>query len=120
MFVIEALEQGVILRLISERLRSFNGKVWWYPLKSEYQGARNKISKWAVEQEGTPYDYSSLFRQVFGRVSAEASLYFCSELCYFAWMEAGIPVARDKAPRPGDIPGLGIFNDPILIFGESE
>ena len=116
-FTLEALENGVVLRLLSERLRSFDGAVWLYPLKDEYRLKRAVISAWAIKQEGTPYDYGSLFKQIFGRVSLDMRKYFCSEFCYAAWREAGIPVDENKAPRPGDIPGLGIFKKPVMIYG---
>jgi len=117
-FTLEALEGGIVLRLLSERLRDFNGKVWLYPLKDEFAVLRDEICRWALAQEGTPYDYGSLFKQVFGRVSVEMTRYFCSEFCYAAWLKAGLPVNEPKAPRPGDIPKLGIFKEPVLIFDD--
>ncbi|MBU0907545.1 MAG: hypothetical protein KKE05_05315 [Nanoarchaeota archaeon] len=118
-FTLEALEKGIILRLLSERLRSYEGRVWLYPLKDDFNDYRGDIAAWAIEKEGTPYDYKSLFRQIAGRVSADAKELFCSEFCFMAWKEVGIPIEDQKAPRPGDIPGLGIFKDPILIYDDS-
>ncbi|HUU39867.1 MAG TPA: YiiX/YebB-like N1pC/P60 family cysteine hydrolase [Desulfatiglandales bacterium] len=117
-FTVEALEQGIQLRLLSERLREFKGRVWWYPLRDEYEECRDKIAEWALEQEGTPYDYHSLFANIAGRVSADTKRFFCSEFCFMGWKEAGIPVFRciKQAPRPGDIPKFRIFKTPILIF----
>ena len=117
-FALEALEDGVVLRLLSERLRNFDGKVWLYPLKDEFDFARPKTIDWALSMEGTPYDYKSIFKQIFARVSVDMKELFCSEFAYLAWKKGGI--IKDeviKAPRPGDIPALGIFKDPILIFG---
>lgn len=115
-FVMEAVGKGVVLRLLSEHFREFHGRVYWYPLKDEFDFARGNIADWAIAQEGTPYDYGSLFRQLFGRVSADIELFFCSEFCYFGWKENGIPVDCPTAPRPGDIPDLKIFKYPVLIF----
>lgn len=115
-FTIEALEKGIILRLLSERLRSFDGQVWLYPLKDEFDEYRSKIGAWALEKEGTPYDYRSLFKQIFGRVSADMREFFCSEFCYMAWRAVGINIKDQKAPRPGDIPDLGIFKEPVKLF----
>ena len=70
-FTLEALEDGIILRLLSERLRGFDGQVWLYRLRDEFTGHREEIGLWALAQEGTPYDYGSLFKQAFGRVSVE-------------------------------------------------
>ena len=115
-FTLEALGNGIILRLLSERLRGFEGEVWLFPLKDDFDLLRHKILEWALDKEGTPYDYGSLFKQIFGRVSVDAKSYFCSEFAYDAWKEAGLPIAEDKAPRPGDIPMLPIFKEPIMIY----
>ena len=115
-FTLEALENGIQLRLLSERLRHFKGRVWLWPLRDEFDDYRDEIAVWAISKEGTPYDYTSLFKQIMGRVSADAKEFFCSEFCYIAWKDVGIPMRDQKAPRPGDIPSLGIFTAPLLIF----
>ena len=115
---LEALGHGIILRLLSERLRGFDGEVYLYPLKDEFAPLRPKILRWALDKEGTPYDYHSLFKQLFGRVSVDMKAYFCSEFVYTAWRESGIPINEEKAPRPGDIPSIPIFKTPILIYSK--
>jgi len=114
-FTMEAAGSGVVLRLLSEKLRSFKGEVWLYPLKDEFDEYRSSIGAWSLEKEGTPYDYKSLFKQIFGRVSADMQSFFCSEFCYMAWEAVGIPMEVQKAPMPGGIPNLGIFKVPVLI-----
>jgi len=114
-FTIEALENGIQLRLLSERLRSFKGRVWLYPLKDEYNDLRDEIAIWAMSKEGTPYDYKSLFKQVAGRVKANVKELFCSEAVYFGYRHVNI-VDEQKAPRPGDIPSWDIFKEPLLTF----
>jgi hypothetical protein len=58
---------------------------------------------------GIPYDYQSIFHQLFGKVSADARRLFCSEYCYLAYGFTG------KAPAPADMPALGIFEQPIKL-----
>jgi len=115
-FTLEALGSGIVLRLLSERVREHKGRLWLYPLKNEFDICRDAVAEWALLKVGTPYDYKSLLKQVAGRVSSNASRLFCSEYCFMAWKAAGIPVTSKKAPRPGDMPGLGIFKDPVRIL----
>lgn len=115
-FTLEALEYGIVLRLLSKRLEKYSGKVWWYALKPEFDEARDAIAEWALLNVGTKYDYGSLFRQAFMRVSVNAKKFFCSEYVFAAWDFAGIAPRRDHAPRPGDIPALELFNEPIQIL----
>jgi len=55
-FVLEALEHGIELNLMSARLEDFKGVVYWSRLKPEYDLYRNKIAAWSLERIGTKYD----------------------------------------------------------------
>lgn len=110
-FTTESLEHGVVLNLLSRRLEAFDGEVWWLPLKDEYARAmRQAVGERALEMIGKPYDYGSIVRQIFGRVSADARALFCSEHCFLAYGLTG------TAPTPADMPGLGIFKEGVQIL----
>lgn len=109
-FTHEALERGVILNLLSRRLDRFNGKVWWYPLKDEWDERRQRIGELALAWTGVPYDYKSIADQLISSVSAEATALFCSEMCFMAYGFTG------KAPTPGEMSGLGIFKEKVQIL----
>jgi uncharacterized protein YycO len=115
-WTLEALGNGIMLNLLSRRLLEYDGRVYWYSLNPEYDSLRTKISEWAIEKSGVPYDYGSLFKNALGRVSADAKKFFCSEYCYMAYKESGIEFEFKKAPRPADMPLLGIFEEPVRIF----
>ena len=115
-WTLEALEPGIVLHLLSRRLGKYDGSVWCYPLKEEYDYCRSDLGAWAIEKVGTPYDYGSLFKNALGRVSADANKFFCSEYAYMAYKENGLPVDFEKAPRPADMPSLGIFDEPVQIL----
>jgi len=51
-----------------------------------------------------------------GRVSLNAQEWFCSEFVQAAFVQAGIPIFHKEALRPGDIPLLPIFEEPITIY----
>lgn len=109
-FTTEALRNGIVLNLLSKQLEQYDGKVWWYPLKDEWESRRAMIGTNALKYIGTPYDYGSLFRNAFGKVNADARRLFCSEYCFICYGLEG------KAPTPGDMPDLGIFKEPVLIY----
>jgi hypothetical protein len=105
----EALEHGTVLNFLSRRLNEYDGQVWWYPLKDEWDQQRCIIGRRALSMIGIEYDYSSLFKNLLGKVSAEARRLFCSEYYFLALGMEG------KAPTPADLPGLGIFKPEVQI-----
>lgn len=109
-FTTEALEHGTVLNLLSRRLESFDGEVWWYPLNDELNPGRTLYGERALELIGIPYDYGSIVRQIVGKVSSNARELFCSEYCFMVWGFAG------KALTPNEIPELGIFKTPVRIL----
>ena len=115
-FLLEALEMGITLRLLSRRLSDYSGEVYWYALLPEFEDKRPLIRNYSLIKVGTPYDYGSLFKQMVARVPSDPKRFFCSEYCYMAYKAAGLPVISEKAPRPGDLPGLGIFKPAVRIW----
>jgi hypothetical protein len=105
----EALEHGTVLNLLSRRLDDYDGQVWWYPLKDDWEQQRSIIGHRALEMIGIPYDYKSLFKNIVGKVSAEARRLFCSEYYY---LSLGL---QGEAPTPADLPNLGIFKQEVKI-----
>jgi hypothetical protein len=117
-YTLEALDSGIVLRALSERVKNHKGRAWWYPLKEEYSKARSNVGRTALCYVGVKYDFRSLFRQAMARASVEASRLFCSEYVYLVWRDAGI-VPEDMheregkkgAPYPGGLPGLGVIEE---------
>ncbi|MCK5617465.1 hypothetical protein KAR91_87185 [Candidatus Pacearchaeota archaeon] len=116
-FILEALEHGVELNLMSKRLKDFEGSVFWSPLKPEYNHLRNGIAAWALERVGIDYDYSSLFSNIFGKVSQDAKKFFCSEYYHMAMVAAGI-LPKAKAARPGEFDKFDIHSKTIEIINQ--
>lgn len=110
-FTTEALEHGTVLNLLSRRLAEFDGSVWWYPLQDKFTDIyRGSVAVRALDMIGLPYDYESIFKQIVGKVSADSRSLFCSEYCYLSY---GF---RGEAPTPADMPGMGIFKEPVKIL----
>lgn len=126
-WTMEALEYGLTINLLSSRLKTYNGRVWWHPLLAEYDKYRPRISNLAIvratEYGKRSYDYGNLFKNIFGRVSANAREWFCSEYVYLNCRDVGMPLGdwpRDIAPRPGDMSKLGWWGAGIKIFDSKE
>jgi hypothetical protein len=107
----EALERGVYANLLSTRLNNFKGKVWWLPLKPEWDSKRIEIGIRMASMWGTEYDFKSLFWQILGKVSSDAEQLFCSE---FAWLALGY---TGTAPNPKELAeGMDIYRKKVLIW----
>ena len=107
----EAVTPFVALTFLSKKLESYKGEVWWFPLKDEWDDKRKGIGTMALSLIGvTPYDKLGCFNQLFARTSIQIRQLFCSE-------DVAVCLGYDKgkAPWPGEIPGLGIFKNPIKI-----
>lgn len=129
-FILEANAPGIELNLISRSILNYNGKVWWSALKANEE-QRAKMERWALLQVGKPYDYKGLFRNILGRVSANARALFCSEFYFISLVVGGLlpwyhfdearGMVRDenglavKAPRPGEFAKYGIHKESVRI-----
>jgi hypothetical protein len=110
-YTLEALEPGIVLRALSERLTNHKGKVWWCPLREEHNEARKELGRIALSYVGVKYDYGNLFRQVMARVSVDASRLFCSEYVQLTWQVGGvIPADTATAKQPDELAGQGATN----------
>jgi len=83
-FTLEALENGVVLNLLSRRLESFSGHCYLLPLKSEYDPQRQGIGERALSCVGIPYDYPGIIKECFGNAQMDFGRLFCSETAWYA------------------------------------
>lgn len=119
-FIIEALNHGLVLNSLSNRLLSHKGEVYHLPLVPMPKSLRTKIGKTALDNKGKriKYDYPSLVRNLFGRVEKNNSKVFCSEFWYITIEESikkygnkkfldllgmSNEILDNKAPTPADL-----------------
>ena len=102
-FQTEALARGVYPDILSRRLQDYDGKLYWYQLKDEWQTKRIEIGRRLTELWGVEYDYLSLFKQLVGKVNADARRLFCSETCWIALGYDG------DAPNPVELSHKDIY-----------
>jgi hypothetical protein len=109
-FVVEALATGLELRLLSERVRGYRGRVFAFKVPALCGEVQGRIKSYALKEcgLGVPYDYAGLFKNILERVSEGCRRFFCSEFAARALEQGGIarlPAYRNgEAARPGDIP----------------
>jgi hypothetical protein len=117
-FTTEALRPGMMMTSVSRQLVNYPGSVWWLPLLAKYDEYRKEIGRATLATLGTKYDKLSLIKQAFMRVSANARNLYCSEQAFVATKRAGVPELQSLtiAPRPGDMPELGIYGIEIQIL----
>lgn len=114
-YVLEALEFGIVLRALSERLGGHNGQAYWLPVIDELNSRRDDVGSIALANVGKRYDYGSLFKQIACRVNMDAQKFFCSEYFAYCWQRAGVPYYQSKAPRPGDLLGWSILKRQVKL-----
>lgn len=96
--------------LLSRKVWDYDGEVWYFPLKDEWDIHRGEILDRLAEMWGVPYDFRSLFRNIVTRVNADASKLFCSEMNYLALGYTG------KAPTPSELAKFDIFKGSVMIW----
>ncbi|OQB02514.1 MAG: hypothetical protein BWY21_02234 [Parcubacteria group bacterium ADurb.Bin216] len=114
-YYIEATSPTVKLTRLSAKMIDYTGYIAWLPLPTDMDEARTIMGCMMLQLIDKKYDYKSIFKQMFRKVSTDADSLFCSELCGYIW---GITCADGKAPTPADIPGLSIFKgiEPVIIY----
>jgi hypothetical protein len=110
-FITEALEHGAVLNLLSRRLESFDGAVWWYPLLETWNPVRVSIGEQALSFIGIPYDYEAIVAQLFGSVSVDVKSLFCSEYYY-----RSLGFSECEAPNPYEMASKEYFGTPVRIL----
>jgi len=105
-FTIEALDYGIEMNKLSDRLKAQKGYCVWYPLKPEYREYRKTLGQKMLDWAYVKYDYFSLFKQILFRATADASKMFCSEFYFLAGIFHNPPlpypeIYQKYAPRPG-------------------
>jgi len=109
--LLEAMADGIVPNLLSDRILKTNGSIFWVPLAPEFDNRRDMIGEWAALeflQFHPKYDFGSLFKNAIGRVSIDARKYFCSEFAHSSWIKAGILPSGMSAARPGEFGRFGV------------
>ena len=106
-FLIEALATGLEPRLLSKRLKHYKGEAFILVPDDITDEVAEKITVLALEKcaEHVKYDFKSLVKNIFGRVSLSARQFFCSEWVWWVRVKLGLS-KNSVAPRPADLPKL--------------
>lgn len=116
-FLVEALGSGLQFRLLSEKLGKGNEAFWMSINMLPEQLEKSREHALMECAKGIPYDYGSIFKNIFGKVNNNAKEYFCSEFVWMNWLNAGYVLPEKQgfqAPRPGDLPAY-VDIKPIFI-----
>jgi len=118
LLIIESLNQGPTVNYLSDRIEKYKGKVHWFPLRKNISDAKRRkaeIIVWDYLCKGTKYDFHSIFKQIFSKVSVDAAQLFCSELVQISWEKAKIIKEQDHALNPGELIELPCLNESVLL-----
>jgi hypothetical protein len=127
---------GVVIQPLGERIRSYEGKVWWLPLR---ESARKRMDlgafrRFLQQQDGKPYDVPQAILSGLDQLDDHAVLerathadedlsrLFCSELVAAAFEASGaIPQLNASEVTPIDLCTFAIYReDYYQLRGEEE
>ena len=114
-----AVARGFYPTPLSDALVHYTGKVWWLPLKQDYNPLRREMGRQALLKSGVKYDFKSLFKNALAHVSLDARQFLCSEAYQWIGYRAGLPKLvgyETKAMRPCELEMLGWCEDRIRIL----
>ncbi|MCK5018885.1 MAG: hypothetical protein KAS32_17620 [Candidatus Peribacteraceae bacterium] len=74
---------GVQITRMSDHVKYYEGKIWWYPIRRDIQVRVKPMLKWLMAQEGKEYDLPQALLSALDFVPQreDFSKLFCSELC---------------------------------------
>ncbi|MEO5371240.1 MAG: hypothetical protein H7833_14300 [Magnetococcus sp. DMHC-1] len=125
--IIEAVTtQGVVIKRLSDKLKDYDGEIWWLPLRRSLQKSmdKKKFFDFLIHQEGKKYDMPQAVKSaldasdnipLIGKLThnqEDFSAFFCSELVAGALETAGaIKHLNASEVTPIDLCRFAIFND---------
>ena len=112
-YTTEALGSGIVPNYLSVRLEKFNGEVWWYPLKDEFNDERGEMARRSFNNKGIDYDYKAIVKKLIGlKTPLDKKNLYCNEACCVTY-DAKVKDAHS----PNWLPTLGMHKEPIKILG---
>ncbi|MBD3883183.1 hypothetical protein IFO70_15565 [Phormidium tenue FACHB-886] len=118
---------GVQMQWLSQRLATYDGKLWWSPLKTPLSAeAITAMQTWLrhMEAQQIPYDFTqaievgvAAFTHTTLKHLADYSALFCSELVTVALQLAGVldQEINASAQTPADVMQFPCLQPPIAI-----
>ncbi len=97
-------KSGVQVNRLSDRLRTYNGEIWWLPLSTAAHQKLNytKFYNWCLRQNGKPYDMPQAIKSALDALDnipfvgglthnqEDFAKFFCSELATAALEKGGV------------------------------
>jgi hypothetical protein len=107
------------VRHLSDKLRGYDGEVYWSALKPEYQNYRVPIAEAVMRLEGKKYGYVDLLRNLIRPVKINDETVFCSEAVHIALIDVKLVAPEFNngfALVPGQFDLTGIYLPTIQIY----
>jgi hypothetical protein len=117
-YTVEAESDGFYPRILSDYIKDYDGHIYYYPLKDEWEPYRNKIGCDIFSMLGRGYDFLGVVKKFFINVNADARHLFCSEGWQIGYQNTAPQLCNDvkTSLTPGAMWRLGIFKEPIQIL----
>lgn len=97
LYVIESISNGLRLTHLRTYIETYKGKIYWAPLKTQFDSRRPMLLFNIGELEGTKYGWVDLVTQLRHRTPLDATRLYCSESVHLAAVRSGM-LPQDYSP----------------------
>jgi len=113
---------GVQITRLSDRIRDYDGDIWWLPLNSEKTVNVEKLTTFLLAQEGKPYDAIQAIGSAFDFLPdqrEDLDLLYCSELISALFEHIDIiPPINASEQTPIDVCLFGVYGEICQVKGQ--
>lgn len=117
---LEQLENGTTLCRLSKRIQHYHekGKIYWLPLKEEYNCYRDDLLKTAILSASSTFPNRSLLSNFIAPTLVDYEKMLCSQHCFIPFEKWILGFTSHKKPYPGEFEKINIFRDKVLLTTE--
>lgn len=104
--------KGTNIQVLSRYLKTYNGEIFWYPLRPQFSNMIQEIGNRLMGMIGIDYGDLKLVQMISGlyiEEGREPESLICSE---YVAMCMGI---KGRVPTPAQLPSYGYWSDPMQI-----
>ena len=117
-FTVEAEADGFYPRILSDYIKDYDGHIYYYALKDDWDIYRNKIGADIMSMYGKGYDWLGVAKRLLGIVNINMRRLYCS-VAWQVGLQNTAPTLCNKvdgALSPAGMNKLGCFKNPVKII----
>ena len=118
-FSVEAMSDGFFPRILSDYIKDYEGHIYWYPLKDEWNPYRIQIGTTIMSMFGVGYNFLGVAKQLIMKTNANTRRLFCSQAWQIGLQNVAPQLCNNiggKTLTPAGMWKLGTYKDSVQII----